>query len=371
MKPYPDMNKESNEHLPSAKFPVPLLVLMETDSTNRHLTQLCDEQGTDIPEFMTVIAERQTAGKGQRGNSWESEDCKNITFSFVLYPTFIEARQQFILSQIISLSIKEELDEWAEGISIKWPNDIYWNEKKICGILIENDLLGHHIGRSISGIGVNINQEVFRSDAPNPVSLKQITGEDHDRYLILANIMKRIKEYYTLLRTDCSGKTADFNVKLALTTVHKSTNMVPLKDSLVVTSIKNTNKCIDKNNYEVCSLYKLTLSNTGSSFTLNGYLKTSSTTYTTGNLKYQVYDTNYNAVTDVLTPSLTASQKVYFKKGSNNISTTINSTNVEYYLVMWITETNTMQTADYSKNYSGVVGFEAISGDVLEANLTT
>ena len=88
-------------------------------------------------------------------------------------------------------------------------NDIYWNEKKICGILIENDLLGHHIGRSISGIGVNINQEVFRSDAPNPVSLKQITGEDHDRYLILANIMKRIKEYYTLLRTDCSGKTAD------------------------------------------------------------------------------------------------------------------------------------------------------------------
>ena len=192
MKPYPNMNKEPNVHLPSAKFPVPLLVLMETDSTNRHLTQLCDEQGTDIPEFMAVITERQTAGKGQRGNSWESEDCKNITFSFILYPTF-----------------KEELDEWAEGFSIKWPNDIYWNEKKICGILIENDLSGHHIGRSISGIGVNINQEVFRSNAPNPVSLKQITGEDHDRYLILANIMKRIKKYYTLLQTDSSGKTAD------------------------------------------------------------------------------------------------------------------------------------------------------------------
>ena len=70
MKPYPNMNKEPNVHLPSAKFPVPLLVLMETDSTNRHLTQLCDEQGIDIPEFMTVITERQTAGKGQRGNSW-------------------------------------------------------------------------------------------------------------------------------------------------------------------------------------------------------------------------------------------------------------------------------------------------------------
>jgi len=124
-------------------------------------------------EFTTVIAERQTAGKGQRGNSWESEDCRNITFSFVLYPTFIEARRQFILSQIVSLSIKEELDQWTEGISIKWPNDIYWNDKKICGILIENDLSGHHIGRSISGIGVNINQDVFRSNAPNPISLKR------------------------------------------------------------------------------------------------------------------------------------------------------------------------------------------------------
>lgn len=169
--------------------------------------------------------------------------------------------------------------------------------------------------------------------------------------------------------TTVSGNATKFSVSLALTTVHKSTNMVPLKDSLVVTAMKNTNKCIDKSGYEVCSLYKLTLSNTGNPFNLTGYLKTSSTTYTTGNLKYQVYDTNYNAVTDVLTPSLTANQKVYFKKGSNNISTTINSTNIEYYLVMWITETNTMQTADYSKNYSGVVGFEAISGDVLEATL--
>ena len=149
------------------EFPVPLIILPETDSTNNYLTQLCNEQQSAVREFTTVIAERQTAGKGQRGNSWESEDCRNITFSFVLYPTFIEARRQFILSQIVSLSIKEELDEWTKGISIKWPNDIYWNEKKICGILIENDLSGHHIGRSISGIGVNINQGNLSSDAPN------------------------------------------------------------------------------------------------------------------------------------------------------------------------------------------------------------
>ena len=180
------MKKELNLMITPAEFPVPLIILPETDSTNNYLTQLCNEQQSAVREFTTVIAERQTAGKGQRGNSWESEDCRNITFSFVLYPTFIEARRQFILSQIVSLSIKEELDQWTEGISIKWPNDIYWNEKKICGILIENDLSGHHIGRSISGIGVNINQDVFRSNAPNPISLKQITGKDHDRYLILA-----------------------------------------------------------------------------------------------------------------------------------------------------------------------------------------
>lgn len=209
MTPCPDMKKTTNLIITPATFPVPLIILPETGSTNSYLTQLCNEQQSAVQEFTTIIAERQIAGKGQRGNSWESEDCRNITFSFVVYPTFVEARRQFILSQIVSLSIKEELDEWTDGISIKWPNDIYWNEKKICGILIENDLSGHQIGRSISGIGVNINQETFRSDAPNPVSLKQITGEDHERYLILANIMKRIKEYYTLLQTDSSGKTAD------------------------------------------------------------------------------------------------------------------------------------------------------------------
>ena len=180
------MKKELNLMITPAEFPVPLIILPETDSTNNYLTQLCNEQQSAVREFTTVIAERQTAGKGQRGNSWESEDCRNITFSFVLYPTFIEARRQFILSQIVSLSIKEELDEWTKGISIKWPN-----------------------GRSISGIGVNINQETFRSDAPNPVSLKQITGQEHERYLILANIMRRLKEYYILLQTDSSGNAAN------------------------------------------------------------------------------------------------------------------------------------------------------------------
>ncbi|WP_455587314.1 biotin--[acetyl-CoA-carboxylase] ligase [Bacteroides sp.] len=181
-------------------FPVPLIRVEETDSTNRYLSDLCHKRC--VGELTTVSAHYQTSGKGQRGNSWESEAGKNLMFSLVLYPSFLEARRQFILSQLISLSIKEELDTYTPDISIKWPNDIYWKDKKICGILIENDLTGTRIGRSIAGIGININQEKFLSPAPNPVSLKQITGQSYDCSLLLERIMTRVREYYTLLQTN-------------------------------------------------------------------------------------------------------------------------------------------------------------------------
>lgn len=180
-----------------------MIHLNETDSTNRYLQQLCQEAGNNkVEEFTTVCADYQTAGKGQRGNSWEAAKGANLLFSFVCYPTFVPIRQQFVLSQIISLGIKETLDEYCSDISIKWPNDIYWKEKKICGILIENDLQGNSIGRCISGIGLNINQEVFLSDAPNPISLKQITGKHYQRETILEKVMQRIEQSYQKLKED-------------------------------------------------------------------------------------------------------------------------------------------------------------------------
>lgn len=184
-------------HFPES-FPVSLVYLKETESTNKYLNDLCNKQC--VGELTTVTTDFQTSGRGQRGNSWESEREQNLMFSFVLYPTFLKARKQFLLSQIISLAIKEELDIHVSDVSIKWPNDIYWKEKKICGILIENDLTGRNICQSIAGIGININQEEFYSPAPNPVSLYQITGKRHDVFKILKNIMIRVQSYYAKLQ---------------------------------------------------------------------------------------------------------------------------------------------------------------------------
>ena len=184
----------------------PLIELEETDSTNRYLTQLCDRE--PVSEYTTVRADYQTAGKGQRGNTWESERGKNLLFSFVLYPTFLEARRQFLLSQLTALAVKKALELWTDDIRIKWPNDIYWKEKKICGLLIENELSAEGIARSIIGIGLNVNQEIFHSDAPNPVSLRQITGLEAPPLEVLTYIQNYTRWFYKGLRQDEDGAMA-------------------------------------------------------------------------------------------------------------------------------------------------------------------
>lgn len=187
-------------------FPFRLIHVEETDSTNNQLTALCEAE--QLPEFTTLCADFQTAGKGQRGNSWEGERGKNLLFSFVAYPSFVKANAQFVLSEIVSLSVKEALDCRVSGISVKWPNDIYWKDKKICGMLIENMLEGDRVARCIAGIGLNVNQRVFVSDAPNPVSLAQITGREEDPRAILADILSFAEGYFRHLRHDAEAFTA-------------------------------------------------------------------------------------------------------------------------------------------------------------------
>ena len=112
-----------------------------------------------------VYTNYQSAGQGQSGNKWESEDGKNLLISIVLFPSFIKPADQFHISMTISLGICDFLKRYIPGCSIKWPNDIYVNNDKIAGILIENFILGNKIENTIAGIGLNINQDKFSGDA--------------------------------------------------------------------------------------------------------------------------------------------------------------------------------------------------------------
>lgn len=176
-------------------YPKPIYI-PQTISTNVSLAEICSKGITE--NLTSVYSSFQTDGRGQRGNKWESEDGKNLLFSFVIFPKELPARKHFILLQITALALFDTLSEYTEGISIKWPNDIYWKDKKICGTLIENDLSGMNIERSISGTGVNLNQKIFRSDAPNPVSLSLITGQEYNLETVLHKIMTYASGYYRM-----------------------------------------------------------------------------------------------------------------------------------------------------------------------------
>ncbi len=166
--------------------------LEETDSTNIYINKV--EQTNII-----VSAEFQTAGRGQGTNKWESEYGKNLLFSLKVSPTWMLPRRQFLLSMIGALAVRDALAEYTDGITAKWPNDIYWHDKKISGTLIQTTLSESKIQDFIFGVGININQRSFRSDAPNPVSLWQITGIDTDREEVLNKVLIHFEYYYTML----------------------------------------------------------------------------------------------------------------------------------------------------------------------------
>lgn len=144
----------------------------ETDSTNNWIAQ--NEKNLTAP--VVVRCHTQRAGRGQRGNSWESEPGKNFTGSVLLKPESFPASRQFLLSEAVALAVKDTLEEYGIKAKVKWPNDIYVGNKKICGILVEHVVTGCNITRTIAGIGVNVNQECFYSDAPNPTSMVIETG---------------------------------------------------------------------------------------------------------------------------------------------------------------------------------------------------
>ena len=159
----------------------------ETDSTNRYLK--------GVKEGNVVVADYQTSGRGCGTNTWESERGKNMLFSVMIHPVQLPVQRQFHISMAISLAIVEALEQQIGDVSIKWPNDIYWRNAKICGILIENTLQGNRIKDSVIGVGLNVNQRAFHSDAPNPVSLWQIHGQETDREQLLRDILRNFDKF--------------------------------------------------------------------------------------------------------------------------------------------------------------------------------
>ncbi|MBR2205576.1 MAG: biotin--[Prevotella sp.] len=199
----------------------------ETDSTNGWLREFASDEHRitrkndirdvqkDIRDILchsdaniVIVAEYQSAGKGCGSNTWESEKGKNLTFSVLLHPTEIRAKWQFRISEAVSVALCETLerlfrpfspsdsspDSGEQKVTIKWPNDIYVGDRKICGILIENRLKGSTITDSIVGIGLNVNQREFLSDAPNPVSIYQLTGEETDREALLQAFLAELSK---------------------------------------------------------------------------------------------------------------------------------------------------------------------------------
>ena len=158
-----------------------LIELSDCPSVNSHAIELL--KSVNLAEGTVIFTTNQTAGRGQRGARWYSDTGKNVTMSLILFPRFLDLKDSFQLSKIVSLGVYDFLSvnlPKAVNIKIKWPNDIVADGKKICGILIENILRDNRLNASIIGIGLNVNQEFFPEEIPNAISMKQLNFEDYD-----------------------------------------------------------------------------------------------------------------------------------------------------------------------------------------------
>lgn len=180
-----------------------IIVLNEVDSTNNYAKCLMSAK---VEEGTVVLAHYQQKGKGQQGNYWESEPDKNLLFSLILFPDWLVAEKQFLVSKIVSLALVEVLKKHVNEVSVKWPNDIYVGNKKIAGILIESSIKGANLGSTIIGVGLNVNQEIFISGAPNPTSLKSLSGECFEIMDILNDFLHIFYHWLEVLKSEDYGR---------------------------------------------------------------------------------------------------------------------------------------------------------------------
>ena len=174
-----------------------LVILPECPSTNTLAADM--SQAGKATEGTVIVTHHQTAGRGQRGNTWESGKGLNLTFSLVLHPVFLKVTDQFQLNKAIALGVHDVLKNYAEDVRVKWPNDIMIGNKKVCGILIENQLTGGKLSRSIAGIGINVNQKNFQVSTASSVSIQ--SGEEIDLAKMFDELMQSLEWRYLKLRS--------------------------------------------------------------------------------------------------------------------------------------------------------------------------
>ncbi|MFV0345598.1 MAG: biotin--[acetyl-CoA-carboxylase] ligase [Bacteroidales bacterium] len=174
-----------------------IITLAEVDSTNNYANQLEDDKST---HGTVILADSQIDGRGQRGNVWESEAGKNLILSVILKHKGLAAQEHFMLNIFCSLSICHTVQEFTgEECCIKWPNDIYLLNNKICGILIENTINGSNISKSIIGIGLNVNQARFSKDIPNPTSIYTESGTETPVKKVFELLIENLNRFYRTL----------------------------------------------------------------------------------------------------------------------------------------------------------------------------
>ena len=188
--------------------------LGSVDSTNNYA--MARASAGSAGHGTLFFAHDQWAGKGQRGRTWSSKSGENIILSAVLEPVALSSSQVFSLSACVAIACHDLLSRYAgqDALRIKWPNDLYWNDRKAGGILIENSFRGDRWAFAIAGMGVNINQSEFPETARNPVSLSQITGKSYDPVRLARELGACLDQRYNELGAGPSGIIAEYNSRL-------------------------------------------------------------------------------------------------------------------------------------------------------------
>ncbi len=193
------------------------IVLMQHDhlnSTNEEALRLIAEDRAQ--EGLVLQAHDQTRGRGTGNNRWESEPGKNLTFSLVLCPHFLEPSQQFVLTEMVSLALFEVVEHrlGSDCLSIKWPNDLWFKDKKLAGVLVQNRIKGNRLDYSVVGVGLNVNQKKFLTDAPNPASMIHFSGKEENLSGLLEEILKQLSHAYEKIKRNIKSLEDSYLQKL-------------------------------------------------------------------------------------------------------------------------------------------------------------